>query len=34
MPVITPQEAPVFDTGHATITALAAPSRGARDTAA
>ncbi len=34
MPVITPQDAPIFDAGHATITGLAAPSRGARDTSA
>jgi quercetin dioxygenase-like cupin family protein len=34
MPVISAHEAPVFDTGGATITALAAPSRGARDIAA
>ncbi len=34
MPVISAAEAPTFDTGGATITALAAPSRGAVDTAA
>jgi quercetin dioxygenase-like cupin family protein len=34
MPVVSPQDAPVYDTGGATITGLAAPSRGARDTAA
>jgi quercetin dioxygenase-like cupin family protein len=34
MPVIAAQDAPVFDTGGATITALAAPSRGAQDVAA
>jgi quercetin dioxygenase-like cupin family protein len=34
MPVITIQDAPVFDTGGALITGLAAPSRGSRDVAA
>ena len=34
MPVIHPEQAPTFDAGGATITALAAPSRGATDTAA
>ena len=34
MPVITADDAPVFETGHATITGLASPSRGATDTAA
>ncbi len=34
MPVISAADAPTFDTGGATITALAAPSRGATDTAA
>lgn len=34
MPVVTAAEAPRFDTGGAIITGLAAPSRGASDTAA
>src|SRR5437763_15107998 len=34
MPVITPQEAPVFDAGDNQITGLASPSRGATDIAA
>src|SRR4029078_3050633 len=34
MPVIPPEQAPTFDAGGATITGLAAPSRGATDTAA
>ncbi len=34
MPVITATDAPVFNTGGATITGLASPSRGAADTAA
>jgi quercetin dioxygenase-like cupin family protein len=34
MPVITAAQAPTFDTGGATITGLASPSRGATDTAA
>jgi len=34
MPVIHPEQAPTFDSGGATITGLAAPSRGASDTAA
>ena len=34
MPVITPEDAPTFDAGGATITGLASPSRGAADTAA
>lgn len=34
MPVISADEAPVFEAGHATITGLASPSRGASDTAA
>lgn len=34
MPVISATDAPVFSTGHATITGLASPSRGATDTAA
>ena len=34
MPVITAADAPVFDTGGATITGLASPARGARDCAA
>jgi quercetin dioxygenase-like cupin family protein len=34
MPTISPEDAPTFDAGGATITALAAPSRGARDIAA
>ena len=34
MPVIHPEQAPTFDAGGATITGLAAPSRGATDTAA
>ncbi|MDT4912226.1 MAG: hypothetical protein QOC66_1354 [Pseudonocardiales bacterium] len=34
MPVISSQDAPVFDTGGALITGLAAPSRGSRDVAA
>ena len=34
MPVIHPEHAPTFDAGGATITGLAAPSRGATDTAA
>jgi mannose-6-phosphate isomerase-like protein (cupin superfamily) len=34
MPVITMQDAPVFDTGGAVITGLAAPSRGSKDVAA
>lgn len=34
MPVITADDAPVFDTGGNVITGLAAPSRGARDVAA
>jgi quercetin dioxygenase-like cupin family protein len=34
MPVITMQDAPVFDTGGALITGLAAPSRGSQDVAA
>ena len=33
MPVVTPQDAPTFDAGGATITGLASPSRGAGDTA-
>jgi len=33
MPVITAQEAPVFEAGENTITGLASPSRGARDIA-
>lgn len=34
MPVITANDAPVFDTGGATIIGLAAPSRGASDSSA
>jgi quercetin dioxygenase-like cupin family protein len=34
MPVISAADAPTFDTGGATITGLAAPSRGAAETAA
>ena len=34
MPVITPQQAPTFETPGATITGLASPSRGATDVAA
>ena len=34
MPVITAEEAPVFDAGANTITGLASPSRGARDVSA
>jgi mannose-6-phosphate isomerase-like protein (cupin superfamily) len=34
MPVITPQDAPVFETPEATIRGLASPSRGADDVAA
>jgi mannose-6-phosphate isomerase-like protein (cupin superfamily) len=34
MPVISMHDAPVFDTGGALITGLAAPSRGSRDVAA
>ena len=34
MAVVTPSEAPTFDTGEATITGLASPSRGSTDTAA
>jgi len=34
MPVIHAQDAPTFDVGNAVITGLAAPSRGATDTAA
>jgi len=34
MPVITAQEAPVFDVGGNTITGLASPNRGAREVAA
>ncbi len=34
MPVITPEDAPVFDAPGATITGLASPSRGAADVAA
>jgi quercetin dioxygenase-like cupin family protein len=34
MPVITPEDAPSFDAGGATITGLASPSRGANDVAA
>ncbi|HST66570.1 MAG TPA: cupin domain-containing protein [Mycobacteriales bacterium] len=34
MPVVTATDAPVFDTGGAVITGLAAPSRGAKDSAA
>jgi quercetin dioxygenase-like cupin family protein len=34
MPVVHASEAPVFETGNAVITGLAAPSRGARDSAA
>jgi quercetin dioxygenase-like cupin family protein len=34
MPVITPEQAPVFDAPGATITGLASPSRGAGDVAA
>ena len=34
MPVIHPEQAPTFDADGATITGLAAPSRGATDTAA
>ena len=34
MPVISPASAPVFDTGAAHITGLAAPSRGSTDIAA
>jgi quercetin dioxygenase-like cupin family protein len=34
MSVVHAEHAPVFDTGAATITGLAAPSRGARDVAA
>jgi quercetin dioxygenase-like cupin family protein len=34
MPVITPEDAPTFDAGGATVTGLASPSRGATDTAA
>jgi quercetin dioxygenase-like cupin family protein len=34
MPVIHPEQAPTFDAAGATITGLAAPSRGATDTAA
>jgi quercetin dioxygenase-like cupin family protein len=33
MPVITPQDAPTFETPGATITGLASPSRGATDIA-
>jgi quercetin dioxygenase-like cupin family protein len=33
MPVVSPQDAPSFDTGEAMITGLASPSRGATDTA-
>jgi len=34
MPVVLAQDAPVFETGGATITGLTSPSRGARDVAA
>jgi len=34
MPIITPEDAPTFDAGGATITGLASPSRGATDVAA
>jgi quercetin dioxygenase-like cupin family protein len=34
MPVITPEQAPSFDAGGATITGLASPSRGCAETAA
>jgi quercetin dioxygenase-like cupin family protein len=34
MPVITPEEAPLFDAPGATIVGLASPSRGSSDTAA
>jgi quercetin dioxygenase-like cupin family protein len=34
MPVVTPEQAPTFDVGGATITGLASPSRGSSDTAA
>jgi mannose-6-phosphate isomerase-like protein (cupin superfamily) len=34
MTVVTPQAAPTFEIGEASITGLASPSRGARDTAA
>jgi mannose-6-phosphate isomerase-like protein (cupin superfamily) len=34
MPVISPEQAPTFEAPGATITGLAAPSRGATDTAA
>ena len=33
MPIVTPEEAPTFDAGGATITGLASPSRGAADVA-
>ena len=33
MPIITPDQAPTFDAGGATITGLASPSRGAQDVA-
>ena len=33
MPIITPEDAPTFDAGGATITGLASPSRGAADVA-
>lgn len=34
MPVVSKADAPVFDTGHAVITGLAAPSRGSREISA
>src|SRR5215831_18210005 len=34
MPAVTSDDAPIFDTGGATITGLAAPSRGSRETSA
>jgi quercetin dioxygenase-like cupin family protein len=34
VPVVTASDAPVFDAGGATITGLASPARGARDSAA
>ena len=34
MPVVTPEQAPTFDTGGAIVTGLAAPSRGSTETCA
>jgi quercetin dioxygenase-like cupin family protein len=33
MPIVTPEDAPTFDAGGATITGLASPSRGSTDVA-